>query len=112
MQQIDVVSKWFKFIASGEKTIEGRLNKGQFANFKIGDKIQINEKDGKTSVVVEIKKINKFKSLKEYLTFEGLEKTLPTVKTIDEGIAVYREFYSEEKEKEFSVLSIHINKKF
>lgn len=39
---------------------------------------------------------------------EGLENVLPGVKSIEEGIQVYRRFYDEEKEKKYGVVAIEI----
>jgi ASC-1-like (ASCH) protein len=39
---------------------------------------------------------------------EVLRTTLPNIKTIDDVIAIYRQFYSEEKDREYGVLAIKI----
>ena len=41
---------------------------------------------------------------------EGLKYVLPDIKTIEQGIAVYRKFYSIEQEKEFWVIAIEMKK--
>ena len=33
---INVQNPWFTYIASGEKTVEGRLNTSKFASLRIG----------------------------------------------------------------------------
>ena len=44
MTEINVNKIWFDHISKGNKTIEGRLNKGKFQTFKKGDIIyQFNE---------------------------------------------------------------------
>ena len=52
--------------------------------------------------IVEIKKYRNFKS---YLIGEKLEKCLPTVIKLNDGISIYRAFYSLEKEKKYGVVA-------
>ena len=42
---------------------------------------------------------------------EGLDKVLPSpdIKTIEDGVAVYRKFYSLAQEEEFKVVAIQIS---
>ncbi len=105
---INVQNPWFTYIASGEKTVEGRLNTSKFASLRIGDSIRFINNDQK--VCVKIVDIQKYKTFEEYLSQEGLKRTLPNIKTIEKGIAVYRQFYSEDKEREFGICAIHIKK--
>ena len=35
--EININSRWFEKIQKGQKKVEGRLNKGKFANMKKGD---------------------------------------------------------------------------
>lgn len=44
------------------------------------------------------------------LEVEGLAKVLPGVETIEEGVQIYRKFYSEEKERSNGVLAIQVMK--
>lgn len=39
--EVGLVAEPFEAVATGKKTIEGRLNKGKFAQFAIGDIIKI-----------------------------------------------------------------------
>lgn len=98
--EIHVGEPWYHYILSGEKPIEGRLNKGKFGLLQIGDKILIND------LLIEVKRITRYASFEEYLMQEGLARTLPGIKTIEEGVAVYRQFYSEEAERLHGVLAI------
>ena len=41
---------------------------------------------------------------------EGLKHIVPDIKTIEQGVAVYRQFYSIEQEKEFWVIAIEMKK--
>jgi len=39
---------------------------------------------------------------------EGIENVLPGVKNIEEGVQIYRQFYSEEREKKYGVVAIEV----
>jgi ASC-1-like (ASCH) protein len=104
--EISVSNPWFNYIKNKKKKVEGRLNKNIFAQLKKGDIVIFTNNDMK--IKTKIKRITKYKSFNDYLTQEGLRTTLPNIKTIDDGIAIYRQFYSEEKEREYGVLAIKI----
>lgn len=104
--EISVSNPWFDYIKNKKKKVEGRLNKNVFSQLKKGDIVIFTHNDMK--IKTKIKRITKYKSFNDYLMQEGLRATLPNIKTIDEGIAIYRQFYSEEKEREYGVLAIKI----
>lgn len=107
--RISVSSQWFRFIKDGRKTVEGRLNRGKFANMKKGDTLIISN-DKQSIVVAVITDIRKYHTFEEYLEQEGLSRTLPGTRNIRDGVAVYRKFYDEKMENEFGVLGIHLHK--
>jgi ASC-1-like (ASCH) protein len=84
----DISEPWFSFIKYGIKTVEGRLNKGDWQNMKIDDFIIFNNK-----IKVLIVKINEYDSFEEYLKEEGLYNCLPDIQSIEEGIAIYNNIY-------------------
>lgn len=111
MNYIEHLSEpWFTEIYEGRKTIEGRKNKGRFANMKIGDVIKwYNEDDGYKfcyCIIVNIKKYNTFRDL---LIYEGLQNCLPMVNDIEIGVSIYRHYYSEEDEINYGVLAIELS---
>lgn len=108
MKEINVQDPWFSHMRSKRKTIEGRLNKGLFKSLTAGENIRI--KNGVESFVVQVRKIRKYESFEQYLSMEGLRKSLPFVSTIKEGCDVYYKFYTKEQEKEFGVLAIRVRK--
>lgn len=95
----------FLNVVSGLKTVEGRLNKGKFVQMKKGNTIIINGQ-----YKTKITKIVKYKTFRDYLEKETLAKTLPGVYTIDDGVAVCRQYYTEVDEWEFGVIAIHLAK--
>ena len=42
------------------------------------------------------------------LNYENLKKVLPNIKSIEEGVSVYKRFYTDKQEKEFGVIAIEI----
>jgi ASC-1-like (ASCH) protein len=106
MSDINVSEPWFSFIKAGKKKVEGRLNKGSFAELKKGDIIRF--KNNEDSVMVRIIKIKHYESFHEYLTMEGLKRTLPKVKTIEDGVNIYYKYYTKEMEKQYGVLAIYV----
>ena len=105
--EITVSEPWLSHIQKGRKDVEGRLNKGKFAECKVGSVLIISGTKRKKTVAV-VTKVVKYGSFEEYLTQEGLSHTLPGVSTIREGVSIYRRFYSVEMEKEHGVLALHM----
>jgi ASC-1-like (ASCH) protein len=99
---------WFGYIKAGRKTIEGRLNKGDFANFKKGDIVQWtnNELNQEFKTKVVYKKV--YKSFYEMISKEGLANVLPEIKTIDAGVDIYRQFYTADDERIYGVAAIKV----
>lgn len=108
MKEINVSEPWFSLMKNKKKKIEGRLNKGTFSELKKGEVIKF--VNGENNFIAKIKKIVKYNSFKDYLSQEGLKRTLPNIKTIDEGCNVYYKYYTREQEKEFKILAIYIKK--
>jgi len=113
-----VKTRWFNAIKNGKKTVEGRLNK-KFGHLKKGTTLVIrknpestnskNNSENNNHVLIAVVTDNiKYHSFEEYLLQEGLARTLPGVRTIEEGIHIYRSFYSEEDEKAHGIAAIHI----
>ena len=103
---INVQNPWFTLIKQGRKTIEGRLNKGQFAQLKVGQ-IVMWENAGQT-VKTKLVRIEKYDTFSDMLANEGLRHVLPDITTIKDGVDVYRQFYTESKESEHGVLAIQV----
>lgn len=101
---INVGEPWFEHIVKGKKDVEGRLNRGKFAELERGNQLFIN--DG--AIVAKIVRVTPYLSFEEYLRIEGLKRTLPGISTIEEGIAAYRQFYSEEDEHLYGVVAIEL----
>ncbi len=108
MKEISVSEPWFSYLKNKKKRIEGRLNKGVFSTLEKGENIKF--VNGNDSFKAKIKKIVKYNTFEEYLSQEGLKRTLPKVLTIEEGCNIYYKYYTKEQEKEFKILAIYIKK--
>lgn len=99
---------WFSLTKLSLKTVEGRLRKGDFASMAIGDHITFtNTEFGFTRAFVsEIIDLRVYPSFRAYLEQETLARTLPGIETLDDGLAIYRRYYTEEDEQRYTVLAL------
>lgn len=102
-------------ILAGEKTVEGRLARGRFLNFEPGDILRFREdvwRDGRIVRSIpdrgaaKVTQILRFDTFEEMLRFVGIESVLPRADDLESAVAVYRQFYTPEDEKEHGVLAI------
>ena len=104
----NISEPWFSLIKDGLKTVEGRLNKGDFASLIKGDCIKVvnNDLGFMRNYTIKITSIHKYTSFKEYLEKEKLEKCLPGIDTIEDGVKVYYKYYSKEDEEKYKIVAI------
>ena len=101
---------WFSLIMIDSKTIEGRLNQGDWAEMREGDRIDwVNEDFGfkrefRTAIVS--KKL--YPSFETYLQAEGLHKTLPSIEKFENGLKIYRFYYKPEEETKYGVVALEL----
>lgn len=107
MIQLNIQEPYKSLILSGEKTVEGRLNKGKFTDLKIWDILELDD----TWKKLEVINLTLYPSFKAMLENEGLRDVLPWIANIEEGIAIYHQFYTPAQEAEFGVVAIHIKRK-
>ena len=110
----NISEPWFSLIKVGLKTVEGRLNKGDFMSLNKGDILHItnNELGFMRSYEIKITSIHKYKTFSEYLEKEKLEKCLPGIDTIDEGVKVYYKYYSKLDEEKYNIIAIRFRLSF
>lgn len=100
---------WFSHVVSKRKTIEGRLNSGDWAQMKIGDCIKFTSAENKEqSVEVVVVSATIYPTFFEMLISEGLAPCLPGMYSICDGASIYRKFYSEEEERKNGAIAIRI----
>ena len=106
MKVISINYIYFNYIKNKKKTIEGRLNTGKYSLLKKNDIIKF--VNGTEFMYAKIKKIENYKSFKDYLSSVGLKRTLPNIYTIEEGIEIYRKFYNQIDEEKYGILALYI----
>jgi len=91
----NLAEPWFSLILLRIKTVEGRLNKGDFANMNIGDVIIFTNNDFgfERKFEITIKNISYYANFQTYLQGETLAKCLPTIDTVENGLRVYYNYY-------------------
>lgn len=107
----DCCDPWFTHIKEKRKVIEGRLCNQKYSDLIVGNIIKLLKSiDSEEYILVKIISITKYNSFREMLEKETLEKVLPdpSVKTIDDGVKIYRSFYTEKLEIKKGVLAIGI----
>ncbi|WP_010479551.1 ASCH domain-containing protein [Thermococcus zilligii] len=95
--------EYLRAIAEGRKKIEGRLYDEKRQGIKPGDTIIFEDR-----LMCVVKDVRVYSSFREMLESEGIENVLPGVGDIEEGVKVYRKFYSEEKERKYGVVAIEV----
>lgn len=105
--QITVNEPWHTMIEKGEKTIEGRLHEGRYAELKVGDKIAIFPETTPFFIVKTIVNLHIYDSFSSLLE-RHLAQTLPGVRDVASGVEVYRQFFSQDDERRYGVVGIEI----
>lgn len=111
-------SRLLDAIIDGRKTIEGRLNKGKFTDYKVGDSISLRRdirgedgilRDGQPDAArVEVVAIRRYPSFIAMVNAEGYEKVIPGAQDAQEAADEYNKYYSVEDQSRFGVLAIEI----
>ncbi len=106
--QLRLKLPYFQAIASGAKTVEGRLKKPELAALQPGDLIEFISEDDRT-MRAEVVYNKEYRSFREMLLQEGIARCLPGLSNLEEGIQIYHSFPGyKAKEKELGVLGIGI----
>lgn len=86
---------WFSLVCCGLKTSEARLNIGNWNDIEVGDIIEFNNDNFNQmrKIKVKINNIRVYYSFREYLENEEINKCLPTIKNINDGVKIYEQFY-------------------
>lgn len=101
---------WFTLVKTELKTIEGRLAKGDFQKLQPDDEITfINHDYGlERSVKCNIAGITRFNTFRDLLESNLLKQCLPGIETVDDGVTIYRQFYTPDDEETYKVLAIEL----
>lgn len=101
---------WFSLIKLGIKECEGRLNKGDFSKMIKDDYIQFENEDlgFHRSFYCKITHIHNYNLFEDYLKNETLEKCLPGIDSMEEGLNVYYKYYTKEDESIYKIIAIRL----
>jgi len=97
---------WFSHIRNGIKPVEGRKNTHTYKKIRVGD--QINFSNGNESFLTTVTEIREYDTIEQYFEDITLEKALPGIQTIEEGLNIYYQWSTEEKIKQYGFLGIFI----
>lgn len=103
---MEVEGKWFDLLVKGEKPIEGRKKSPKWEKIKIEQNIQITCKETGEIRTFKVTHINEYDTLEEYLQKEGLYRCLPGITSIEEGIAIYKKWSTQEELDKYKFLAI------
>ncbi|WJX69711.1 hypothetical protein P8452_53915 [Trifolium repens] len=101
--ELHVQEPFFTQLKDGLKTIEGRCASDKYNRIELG--ILLNK-----SLVFEVQGVKRYPSFFNMLEAENLGEVLPGVESVEEGVKIYRRFYTEEKEQTNGVLAITVSK--
>jgi ASC-1-like (ASCH) protein len=105
-------------IIAGRKTIEGRLKKGKFAEYRVGDVVLLRRdrrdergilRDGEPNAArVEIVAIREYPDFSSMVNSEGFVRVIPSAKDVTAAAEEYNKYYSAEDQVAYGVLAIEI----
>eukprot|EP00850_Spirogloea_muscicola_P003692 SM000015S01192 [mRNA] locus=s15:358444:361556:- [translate_table: standard] len=98
-----VQEPYYTFLGNGKKVVEGRCNVRGYANLEAGQLLLVND-----SLVLLVEGVRKYPTFRSMLAEEGLSRVLPGTASLEDGVQVYRKFYSEEQEAEAGVVAITV----
>lgn len=106
---MNLYKEHFFRIKFGKKIIEVRLNDLKRQKISIGDEIEFSLLEGTEKISVRVIGLSKFDSFEHlYSSFDYKMFGHPDGTILTEQISEVRECYSEDREKEFGALGIHI----
>ena len=103
---------WFSLVAVGCKTVEGRLHQDDWERMQEGDLIDWYNLDFTPFIdrqfrTVITRKTN-YPNFNIYLSNEGLNQVVPTIKNTDDALKIYYTYYKPEDEKKFGVVALQL----
>lgn len=109
---------WFTLVSVGLKTVEGRLGNGDFAAMRPGDIVVFFNDDvrgdglGPRECRVRVAGVERFATFADMLGVHGHRSAaLPVsnVRTVRQGVSVYRQFYSASDEARHGVVAVRLS---
>jgi len=106
--RIHCQNPWFTYIKQGRKTVEGRKGLPKYANWQKGDKLVFFLDDDEFETTVT--GINRYDSIEEYLQGETIERALPGVLTMEEGVKIYLQWSTRAEIHKYGFLGIQVQR--
>lgn len=106
IHRIHCQEPWFSLLKSGKKPVEGRKNSSLYQRIKVGDSIEFYL--GSESFTALVVGINHYSSVADYLEHETLERALPGVLTVKEGLGIYHAWNTPEDIARHGFLGIQV----
>ena len=105
-------------IIAGRKTIEGRLNRGKFAQYQVGDFVSLRRDirdqhgilhdGGPDAALVKITAVRHYNTFLDLTTAEGYEKVIPHAHSTQQAADEYNKYYSAEGQASYGVLAVEV----
>lgn len=103
---------------AGRKTIEGRLNRGKFAEYQVGDIVSLRRDvrdaegvlhDGEPDAArAEIIAVRYYRTFLEMVEAEGYQRVIPDATNAQAAADVYNRYYSAADQQQYGVLAIEV----
>ncbi len=105
-------------IIVGRKTIEGRLNRGKFAEYSVGDIVSLRRDyrdakgvllDGESHAAqVKVVAIRRYEKFIDMVESENYKSVIPSANSAEEAAEIYDRYYSLEDQNKYGVLAIEV----
>jgi ASC-1-like (ASCH) protein len=105
-----LMERYIALIKQGKKTVEARVAIPMFQSWQEGDRIRFfSRRNSHIEVIVKIVGKAHYKTFRQMLGAEGVEKVIPEISNIYEGERIYLEIpkYAE-REKQYGVFAFRI----
>lgn len=103
---------WFSLLAVGCKTVEGRLHHEDWARMQEGDFIDWYNLDFTPIIHREFRTVitrkTNYPNFNIYLSNEGLNQVVPSIKNTDDALKIYYTYYKPEDEKKFGIVALQL----
>ncbi len=95
-----LMDKYFRAIKEGSKSVEGRIDKGIYAQIQQGDLIEFHSDATPNPITRQVQRVSRYGSFKKMLEDVGVDKCLPGIKSVEEGEKIYHGFPNYKKKAE------------
>lgn len=87
--KIPIDNRWWKYIKNGSKVVEVKKNSDTWKSVKEGSHVNFIDETSNCSVLKRVESVEVYKDIASLLLNEGLNRVLPDVTTISEGVKLY-----------------------